>query len=124
MYNQALGVCRGLAFWVMGWLLSGYHIGLSFCKFTKPFFCSHFMSSKAFVFAHRPSAQPVVQTFHRVLYRRFAVAHEIVQPAANHWIYQLGYHFYFASCFLVQFKRFYLISEAFCGFLAHSLKNS
>ena len=24
MYNQALGVCRGLAFWVMGWLLSGY----------------------------------------------------------------------------------------------------
>ena len=26
MYNQALGVCRGLAFWVMGWLLSGYEI--------------------------------------------------------------------------------------------------
>ena len=26
MYNQALGVCRGLAFWVMGWLLSGYVI--------------------------------------------------------------------------------------------------
>ena len=26
MYNQALGVCRGLAFWVMGWLLSGYNL--------------------------------------------------------------------------------------------------
>lgn len=26
MYNQALGVCRGLAFWVMGWLLSGYGV--------------------------------------------------------------------------------------------------
>ena len=37
MYNQALGVCRGLAFWVMGWLLSGYSITKEFEIRTIPF---------------------------------------------------------------------------------------
>ena len=45
------------------------HIGLSFCKCTKPSHSSELVLSEPLVFA-----QSVVQAFHRILHRRFAKA--------------------------------------------------